>query len=92
MLVVTAHVTQAPNDKREIAPVLDKVQALPDVLGQVSALLADTGYFSAANTRACEASGIEPLLSMKRESHPMALLERFAPDAPAPESDDPVAR
>ena len=92
MWVVTAHVTQAPNDKREIAPVLDKVQALPDVLGQVSALLADRGYFSAANTQACEASGIEPLLSMKRESHPMALLERFAPDTPAPESDDPVVR
>jgi transposase len=92
MMVVTAHVTQATNDKREIAPVLDKVQALPDVLGQVSALLGDTGYFSAANTQACEASGIEPMLSMKRESHHMALLERFAPDAPAPESDDPVVR
>ena len=33
MLGVTAHVTQAPNDPRELAPVLDKVQALPDVLG-----------------------------------------------------------
>ena len=29
---------------------------------------------------------------MKHESHHMALLERFAPDAPAPESDDPVVR
>ena len=92
MLVVTAHVTQATNDKRQIAPVLDKVEALPQALGQVQLLLADTGYFSAANTRACEARGIEPMLSMKRESHHMALLERFAPDARAPESDDPVLR
>ena len=54
--------------------------------------MADTGYFSAVNTWACEARDIEPKLSMKRESHHMALLERFAPDAPAPESDDPVLR
>ncbi len=92
MLVVTAHVTQATNDKREIAPVLDKLEALPATLGQPCALLADTGYFSAANAQACQASGIEPMLSMKRESHHMALLERFAPDAVAPQTDDPVAK
>jgi transposase len=92
MLVVSAHVTQASNDKREITPVLDKVQALPEALGQVSTLLADTGYFSAANVNACEAQGIEPMLSMKRESHHIAVLQRFAPDAPAPESVDPVIK
>ncbi|MGK2953348.1 MAG: IS1182 family transposase [Thiobacillus sp.] len=91
MLVVTAHVTQATNDKREIAPVLDKVQALPAALGEVSSLLADTGYFSAANVSACVAQKVEPMLSMKRESHHMPVLQRFATDAPAPETDDPVA-
>ena len=90
MMVLIPHVTQAPNDKREITPVLDKVQALPHVLGQVETLLADTGYFSAANVNACEANGIEPMLSMKRESHHVPVLQRFAPDAPAPQSDDPV--
>ena len=60
MLVVVANVSQAPNDKREITPILDKVQALPELLGQVQALLGDTGYFSAANVNACEAHGIEP--------------------------------
>ena len=92
MLVVVAHVTQASNDKRQIAPTLDKVEALPAVLGEVETLSADTGYFSAANVRACEAHGIEPLLSMKRESHHMPVFERFAADGPAPESDDPVVR
>ncbi len=90
MLVVTAHVTQATNDKREIAPVLDKVQSLPQALGQVTALLADTGYFSAANVQACESRLIEPMLAMKRESHHIPVLERFAADAPVPESDDTV--
>ena len=92
MLVVAPNVSQAPNDKREITPILDKVQALPEGLGQVSTLLGDTGYFSAANVKACEAQGIEPMLSMKRESHHIPVLQRFAPDAPAPETDDPVVK
>ena len=92
MLVVTAHVTQAPNDKREIAPVLDKFEALPQALGQVETLLADTGYFSAANLHACEARGITPMVAMKRESHHIAVLERFAPDTPVPETDCPVIK
>ena len=48
------------NDKREIAPILDRVQALSEVLGQVKALLGDTGYFSAANVNACEAKESSP--------------------------------
>ena len=92
MLVVTAHVTQATNDKREIAPVLDRFEALPRSLGQVGTLLADTGCFSAANVQACESRLIEPMLAMKRESHHIAVLERFAADAPVPESDDPVVK
>ena len=92
MLVVSAHVTQATNDKREIAEVLDKLEALPQALGQVQTLLADTGYFSAANVQACEAHAIEPMLAMKRESHHIPVLERFAADTPAPQSDDPVAK
>ena len=92
MLVVSAHVTQAFNDKREIVPALDKLAALPAVLGQAQTLLADTGYFSAANVRACELHDIEPLLSMGRESHHMPVLERFAADTPAPQTDDPVAK
>jgi transposase len=92
MLVITAHVTQAPNDKREIAPVLDKVEALPQALGRVSTLLADTGYFSKANVQDCLDREIEPMLSMKRESHHIPVLMRFAADAPAPETDDPVIK
>ena len=92
MLVIAPHVTQATNDKREIMPTLDKIQALAEVLGQVTALLGDTGYFSAANVNACAAQGIEPMLSMKRESHHVPVLQRFAPDPPAPETDDAVVK
>ena len=48
--------------------------------------------FSAANVNACEAQAIVPMLSMKRESHHIPVLQRFAADAPAPESDDPVVK
>ena len=92
MLVVVAHVTQASNDRRQIVPTLDKVAALPELLGQVQTLSADTGYFSAANVRACEAQDIVPMLSMRRESHHMPVLARFAADMPAPETDDPVVK
>jgi hypothetical protein len=92
MLVVAAHVSKSANDMREITPVLDKVAALPRGLGQVSSLLADTGYCSAANVRACEAQEIVSMLAMKRESHHIPLLERFAADTPAPQSDDPVLK
>lgn len=92
MLVVATHVSQATNDMRELVPVLDKISALPDALGRVSSLLADTGYCSAANVQACAAQRIEPMLAVKRPKHNLPMLERFAPDAPAPESDDPVAK
>ena len=90
MLVVAAHVTQASNDKRQIVPTLEAMTKLPPCLGKAQSLVADTGYFSAANVRACEAQGIEPSLSMRRETHHLPLLDRFAEDTQAPPTDDPV--
>jgi transposase len=83
LLVVAADVVQAPNDKQQLQPMLNKVEALPDELGKVTSLLADTGYFSAANVSACAAAEIEPLIAMGRQAHYPPLNERFA-DAPGP--------
>jgi Transposase DDE domain len=89
LLVVAADVVQATNDKRQVQPMLGKLAALPDELGQVITLLADTGYFSAANVSACAATQIEPLIAMGRQPHYPPLNERFAdapvvPDNPTP--------
>ena len=92
MMVITQHVTQACNDKREVAATLAQIAALPEALGKVDALLADNGYCSQANVALCVEAGIEPLLAMKREQHNTPLLERFAPDAPEPETSDPMAK
>ena len=56
----------------------------------VTTLLADTGYCGRANIQACQEQAIEPMLSVKRQSHHAPVLERFAQDAPAPLSDDPL--
>jgi hypothetical protein len=53
LLVIATDVVQAPNDKRQIAPMLEKVDALPEQLGRPETLLADNGYFSEANVMAC---------------------------------------
>jgi transposase len=90
LLVVAADVVQAPNDKQQLEPMLDKIDALPDELGEPEALLADNGYFSAANVATCEAAGIEPLIAMGRQPHHPSLDERFAAPPPAPENPTPV--
>jgi transposase len=90
LLVVAADVVQAPNDKRQLTPMLDKLAVLPGDLGQPETLLADTGYFSAANVEACQTAGIAPLIALGREGHHPSLSERFAEAPPAPDDPTPV--
>jgi transposase len=63
LLAIAANVVQAPNDKQQIEPILNDLDTLPDELGKADMLLADIGYFSAANVGACEAVGIDPLIT-----------------------------
>jgi transposase len=90
LLVVASAVSQAPNDKQQLEPMLDKIEALADELGKPENLLADTGYFSAANVAACEKAGIEPLIAMGRQPHYPPLAERFQAAPEAPQNPTPV--
>ena len=90
LLVVAANVVQAPTDKQQLQPMLDKLAALPEVLGKPGTLLADTGYFSQANVEACAAAGIDPLIASARQNHYLSLAERFAPAQPPPLDPTPV--
>ena len=67
LLVVATDVVQAPTDKQQLEPMLDKIEALPERLGAVETLLADSGYFSAANVEACREASFEPLIAMGRQ-------------------------
>ena len=90
MMVITAHVIQASNDKRQVVPTLAQIAALPKALGQVQTLVADNGYCSQANVLACAQAQIVPLLAVKRDAHHGPLMERFAADAPEPQDADAV--
>ena len=48
-------------------------------------LLADNGYFSAANVETCQTAGIAPLIALGREAHHPSLSERFAEAPSAPD-------
>lgn len=92
LLVVAAAVTQATNDKEQVVPMLAHLAALPEHLGQVDQLLADTGYCSGKNVEACEAAAIEPLIAVARDEHHAGWRERFTEPAPLPADATPVAR
>ena len=90
LLVVAAEVVQAANDKQQLQPMLNKLAVLSGALGKVETLLADNGYFSAANVTACAAAGIDPLIAMGRQPHYPSLAERFEDTPPPPEHPTPV--
>jgi transposase len=90
LLVVATDVAQAPNDKQQLEPMLDKIAELPAELGTIDTLLADNGYFSEGNVNACAATGIEPVIAMGREAHHPSLAERFAEDPAPPKNPTPV--
>jgi hypothetical protein len=90
LLVVATDVVQAANDKQQLVPIAEQLKALPEELGRAETLLADSGYFSAANVSACETTGITPLIATGREAHHPSLSERFAAAPAAPQNPTPV--
>ena len=90
LLVIAAQVVQAPNDKQQIEPMLERIGTLPEDLGKPETLLADTGYFSEANVALCAAAQIDPMIAQGRQSHYPPLSERFAKVPWAPENPTPL--
>ena len=90
LLAVATDVVQAPNDKHEIEPALDKLGALPAELGETETLLADASDFSGANVEACVKAGVAPVIAMGRQPHHPPLAERFEKTPEAPVNPTPV--
>jgi len=82
MLIVAGEVSQAANDKQQLEPMLEQVQALPQGLNAPQALLADNGYYSEDNVAHCQRAEVEPVIAAGRERHHMPWQERFG--APPP--------
>jgi hypothetical protein len=83
---------QAPNDKEQIVPFLAEAKALPPELGTVENVLGDTGYFSRANTEACERNNVVPYLATGRQKHHTWLDAQLQDVEAAPTADDAVSR
>ena len=92
LLVMVPQVTQAANDKQQVVPMVEKLQALPEGLNRPAQMLADAGYFSEANVDACEAAGIEPLMAIQRDEHHPHFSERFSEPPKRPAEATPVQR
>ena len=72
-----ARFVQAPNDKRQLEPMLGKITALPEEFGKTIVLLADSGCFSEDKLNACAAAGVDPVIAMRRKTHHILLDARL---------------
>jgi transposase len=91
-LLVEGHVSQQPNDKKELAPALQQLGQLPTELGKPDALVADSGYYSEANVNTCEQHRIQPYIAAGRQEHNPPLGQRHREPPPLPEDADAVTR
>ncbi len=91
MLVVSNHLSDRPNDKGELLPSLDAASRNGFTVEKV---LADTGYYSEANTIGCGQRGIDPYIAVARQSHGRSLESILGEDeTPAlPETATPKQR
>lgn len=92
LLIVTEHVTQNTNDKREVGPTLKALEQLVQPLGKAEALLADNGYFSEDNVNACQGGTLQitPFIAAGRERHHLPLEQRWADPPPLAAAADAV--
>ena len=92
LLIVTEHVTQNANDKREVEPTLKALEQLAQPLGQAEALLADNGYYSEDNVNACQGEKLKitPFIAAGRERHHLSLEQRWADPPPLAAEADAV--
>jgi hypothetical protein len=74
--------SQAPNDKQQVVPMIKTLQDQAPLLGAVTTLIADTGFCSENNVNACDQAKMEPLIALARQDHHPHWSERFR--APAP--------
>lgn len=86
MLVVATTLTQAPNDKQQVQPILNVLQAQAVKLGAATTLIADTGYCSENNVKVCDEAKIVPLIALARQDHHPHWSERFT-EPPVPKED-----
>jgi transposase len=71
-IILAADVTDQANDKRQAVPMVDQAQENLKAAGlkqPIGAAVADSGFYSEANTKALEERGIDPYIATERLKH-----------------------
>jgi transposase len=68
-LIIENHITQQSNDKKELSPALDKIEQLPNSLGNINKMAVDSGYNSQANRELAVTRGVDLHVPKGREKH-----------------------
>lgn len=89
-LIVGGHISQAPNDKQELQPMLDAVEALPERMGTAKRIAADNGYYSEDNVAEASDRSLTPYLATGRQKHNPRWDQRLADPGPPPEDPTPL--
>ena len=79
MIIVGAYSNSHANDKQEFIPAIESVPE--ELSGEISAAVADTGYFSENKITDCEQKNISPIISTSREKHNSFLSNILNPDS-----------
>lgn len=74
------------HDKQRIKPMLEALSKLENQFGK-DTLLADNGYFSQNNVKACTKYGITPLIALGRKTHYLPIAQRLQLDTPESQTD-----
>jgi transposase len=82
MLILSAHLSQRPTDRRLLKPMLRALGDLP--IGKPEAILGDAGYFSELNVELCVEAGVVPYIVPKRDRHHWGLRHWKNPKEPGP--------
>ena len=83
-LLVDSNVSQRPTDVTLVAATVTALEQLDPKVGSATELLADAGYYSAANLALCIDAKIVPYIPNRRERHAGGLLRFQEPAALAP--------
>ncbi|NBC27993.1 MAG: IS1182 family transposase [Bacteroidetes bacterium] len=89
-MILGGYVCQATNDKQQLEPALDDLQDLPDELGTLEKIAADSGYFSEENIQETADRTITPYIATGRQKHHPSWTERLAGPGPPPDEATPV--
>lgn len=89
-MILGGHVSQATNDKNQLRPALDALDALPDQMGTLQRVAADSGYFSQTNVEDVTKRQATPYIAKGRQNHHPDWKQRLAKAGPPPEDPTPV--